>query len=288
MLAVALAPLGFGSQPGATTTKQIYVIRHGEKTYNPYRETMQTLACLSQIGWGRAYNLGCGIFGRPARGGFDTPDYLFASPYRPINCRDEHGWYRTQQTISVVAYQLGFEVDTSVSFLANNPAFPNGPSYCDVNVGMHGCQTYGTDMGDGTHAWEAGMCCSPVAAAKMLEKMVATSAVNTILVSWEHVNIQWLAQALAEPHDIEALVDGDNWPGGNNYEIWFTNSRTRAVSTAGAARQRHSLASPAVSFWGGSGGGDESSSLERDRGCHVTTRVYRAQLCPSSVETRRH
>lgn len=42
-----------------------------------------------------------------------------------------------------------------------------------------------------------------------MKKKLAEIDGTTILVGWEHVNIQWLAQALAWPHDIQHQVDDE-------------------------------------------------------------------------------
>jgi hypothetical protein len=217
--------------------KRIYVIRHGEKSFDPYNENAYKVGCLSQMGWGRAYNL-VSLFGPNPRSDLHKADYVYAAQYRPINCRDEHGWYRTHQTVSAVAqavnkgkaclYDKDRCVDTSTSMNGDNSLFLKiaehvkgvhhddeewDKQYCDVKVGTPACIPYnaaGHILKPGRKVtdilWETGTCCNG-AAAETMKKKLAEMDGTTILVGWEHVNIQWLAEALAAPHIIQHRVD---------------------------------------------------------------------------------
>ena len=84
-------------------TRVVYLMRHGEKTFNKRNKTAYLYACLSEKGWARAYNLKA-LFGPQPSPPFRTPSALFAGNYsNPSDCRDEHGWYRTQTTIAPLA-----------------------------------------------------------------------------------------------------------------------------------------------------------------------------------------
>ena len=133
--ALALAS-GFSSSSGsASTKKHIYIVRHGEKIATPddwampadleanFEEAFEeaqkkeTVQCLSEKGWARAYNLKT-LFG--THGSIAKPDAVFSANYgEPLDCTDRHGWYRTQQTVSAVAADLGLEVDNTLGFMPN-------------------------------------------------------------------------------------------------------------------------------------------------------------------------
>ena len=106
------------SPVGDDEMKVIYVIRHGEKTAGDVAagQLGHEEQCLSEKGWARAYNLRS-IFGRNPRDGFRTPDAIYAANYNsPLSCKDRHGWYRTEQTVSVVAKDLGIQVNSTLGF----------------------------------------------------------------------------------------------------------------------------------------------------------------------------
>jgi len=192
---LAFAALAF-APGGETVEKRIYVIRHGEKSFDPYNENAYKVGCLSQMGWGRAYNL-VSLFGPNPRSDLHKADYVFAAQYRPINCRDEHGWYRTHQTVSAVAQAVNKDkpclkdanrcVDTSTSMNGDNSLMLKiaehlkgvehddeewDKQYCDVKVGTPECIPYNAAAhilkpGDKVAdiLWETGMCCNGAAGA---------------------------------------------------------------------------------------------------------------------------
>lgn len=100
--------------------KVIYIIRHGEKIArnSGSLQRPEAVQCLSEKGWGRSYNLKS-VFGyTPSFNGcmpgdscsqnlppLRTPDALFSANYAdgPIDCKDEQGRYRTEQTIAALA-----------------------------------------------------------------------------------------------------------------------------------------------------------------------------------------
>ena len=99
-------------------SKIVYVIRHGEKIDGDVEAGQLGYEdqCLSEKGWARAYNLRS-LFGTNPIDGFRTPDAIYSANYNnPLSCKDRHGWYRTQQTVSVVARALGIEVDNTLGF----------------------------------------------------------------------------------------------------------------------------------------------------------------------------
>jgi len=60
----------------------------------------------------------------------------------------------------------------------------------------------------------SGTCCNQAAAESILSKLKEVS-VQTILISWEHINIQWLAHSLGAPKDkvVNAFCpDRKCWP----------------------------------------------------------------------------
>lgn len=197
------------------------------------------------MGWARAYNL-VSLFGSASGTLFPSPDVIFSAQYdaniigtleqfidltpqqeaeitarlRELgirgNCRDENGWYRTQQTVSAVAQDLGLEVNNSTGFL---PRFcrgedPYGPGIC---VPYSSAGPFENPYGE---------CCNPWSAAQMMAEL-EKPAVNNILVAWEHKNIQFLSRALANfppPNDAAVekvanqVVRVDE--GGNRTDIW--------------------------------------------------------------------
>ena len=197
----------------AAGSKHIYIVRHGEKIYTG-DDVATEFECLSEKGWARAYNLKS-VFS--VGGAHATPDAIFSADYADEttlapNCRDRHGFYRTQQTVSALAQAapggLGIKIDNSTSFM---PLFcgqlvapASKCSYADVVppawVSPNGsCCPYGavTAAGD---ASSLGMCCNEAAAGRILEKL-AEPGVRTILVAWESVNIGYLARAFGVPED---------------------------------------------------------------------------------------
>lgn len=274
-------------KPRPAGDKVIYVIRHGEKSYDYNRPHAQTFGCLSQMGWGRAYNL-VSLFGVPG-GRFRTPQYVYSAQYNGkgtydiddaeevlelllslgltkedleaiiasittfdlsdpqgtleelkeivpgdytladleeilrklegfgLNCRDENGWFRTQQTVSAVAAGLVVGVDNSTGFL---------PRLCE-DPGE--CVPYSTqDLFDSGSL--AGDCCNPHAAGAMVRKLEEES-VDAILVAWEHLNIMFLSIALAdfpagndkvdEVRGQVSLPDGGSSWDNNDYDIVY-------------------------------------------------------------------
>lgn len=196
----------------AGTTKHIYIIRHGEKfaadSGMPYENDY---ACLSEKGWARAYNLKS-IFGKS--GWLPAPDALYSANYFDSDeCRDEHGWYRTQQTLSALAQSapggLSLPIDNSTGFnpqLCGSKVHPSSPwadavpaalvseSGTCFPYGMCGTQKWGNGSRPCPDA-NAGMCCNLAAAHAMLARL-AEPGVDTLLVAWESVNTVWLARAL--------------------------------------------------------------------------------------------
>ena len=123
---LAFVPLAFcfssapSPAPKPSVDKVIYIIRHGEKIArnSGSLQRPEAVQCLSEKGWGRSYNLKS-VFGyTPSFNGcmpgdscsqnlppLRTPDALFSANYAdgPIDCKDEQGRYRTEQTIAALA-----------------------------------------------------------------------------------------------------------------------------------------------------------------------------------------
>jgi hypothetical protein len=212
--------------------KTIYIIRHGEKIYGDVSkgQLAYEAQCLSELGWARAYNLKS-IFGQRPRPPFKTPDALFSGNYEdPIDCRDKHGWYRTQQVISALASDapggLNMVVDNTTGWM---PAFcgltwnvSSKPGYLEHKASSQpepyksfvmnwtAAQPIGGTCSPKAVDGGNGMCCNPAAAKKMLAKL-AQPGINTILVAWEHSNIVYLAKALGAPKDAELPWPGDDF-----------------------------------------------------------------------------
>lgn len=211
----APAPVNMATVAGATVagaTKRIYIVRHGEKfaAGSDAQPFGYDYACLSEKGWARAYNLKS-VFG--PHGWLHTPDALFSANYLDTaECRDEHGWYRTQQTISALAHTpggLGLPIDNSTGWMPELCGAKVHPSAAWAKGGVPAelvsddgtCFPYGKCGGvmwDGSHGCDvpdSGICCNRAAADAMLAKL-AQPGVSTILVAWESLNTQWLARAL--------------------------------------------------------------------------------------------
>jgi len=222
------------SPVGDDERKVIYVIRHGEKTAGDVAagQLGHEEQCLSEKGWARAYNLRS-IFGRNPRDGFRTPDAIYAANYNsPLSCKDRHGWYRTEQTVSVVAKDLGIQVNNTLGFFpgvegcekkwlpeamskfrewnANQtnefPQWaldkldawaPEQPTLESTDYASTGvCCPYG-NAADTIPEYKdcPTSCCNEEAGAAILEALMMDD-VNTILVAWEHFNIGYLMAAL--------------------------------------------------------------------------------------------
>ena len=199
-----------------STSKVIYIIRHGEKQFDDANHTAYDYACLSEKGWARAYNLKS-LFGPRPHPPFRTPDALFAANYgNAIDCREGDAWYRTQATLEpLAALALGglhLAIDNTTRWLPHlcSPA-ERGP-----------CVEH--DMADPLaepHAF--GACCNVGAAAKLKAKL-AEPDVATILVAWEHANVRDLVLALGAPDCDPASTSGAachlEWRGPDYDPVW--------------------------------------------------------------------
>jgi len=211
--------------------KEIYLVRHGEKIEGDVEagQLAYEAQCLSEMGWGRAYNL-ASIFGKNPRPPYRTPDAVFSGNYgEPLDCRDHNGWFRTQQLVSVVADHISVEVDNSTGWLPHlcnqvwNPSAK--PGYIDhkasqqnghyanvitewVNKQPESADSlcYTRNFGAPVNQPQAGMCCNRAAANKMLNLL---NTEDTILVGWEHANIGFLSTALSQD---TIQFDASEWP----------------------------------------------------------------------------
>lgn len=170
-------------------TRVVYLMRHGEKTFNKRNKTAYLYACLSEKGWARAYNLKA-LFGPQPSPPFRTPSALFAGNYsNPSDCRDEHGWYRTQTTIAPLAAAspggLDLPVESGTGWL---------PTLCAAEERGHCRQA--AKSGSSPHDY--GVCCNTAAARRVKERL-AQHGVGAVLVVWEHANIGYLAEELGAP-----------------------------------------------------------------------------------------
>jgi len=207
---------------GSTKYKEIYLVRHGEKIDGDVDRGQlgHEAQCLSEKGWGRAYNL-ASIFGRNPRPPYKTPDAIFSGNYaEPLDCRDYHGWYRTQQLVSAVANQLDITVDNTTGWMPQlcgqvwNPLSKQGYSdhktkdqkahyasiiqkWIEDQPESPNSTCYVRNYGAPKEEMQAGMCCNAAAADKMIDTL-ELSNVDTILVGWEHANIGFLATALSQ------------------------------------------------------------------------------------------
>mmetsp|Transcript_21338 Transcript_21338/g.49041 ORF Transcript_21338/g.49041 Transcript_21338/m.49041 type:complete len:287 (-) Transcript_21338:208-1068(-) len=238
-LAAFSAALAFAGRLTSSPEKVVYIIRHGEKLKPDVPVPPQGYQCLSEKGWARAYNLKS-VFGARPMAPFRTPEALFSADYgEPFDCRDSHGWYRTQQTISALAAPgpggLNLTIDNSTGFLPNLCGQGVSPAVTEaIDLAITGLEKFLPDEGvaerllefvraevDGIKlGWCApygvlgdGTCCNSDAAEKIKAKL---EDVDVILVAWEHVNIQWLAKELGAPKT--AVIDGkcgqeECWPG---------------------------------------------------------------------------
>eukprot|EP00316_Scyphosphaera_apsteinii_P021095 CAMPEP_0119310160 /NCGR_PEP_ID=MMETSP1333-20130426/17850_1 /TAXON_ID=418940 /ORGANISM="Scyphosphaera apsteinii, Strain RCC1455" /LENGTH=371 /DNA_ID=CAMNT_0007314289 /DNA_START=81 /DNA_END=1193 /DNA_ORIENTATION=- len=243
----------------ASKTKTIYIVRHGEKIDGNKDAATPELAheaqCLSEKGWARSYNLKS-VFGRGSAEyhGFKTPDAIFSCNYgEPLDCRDRHGWFRTQQLVAALAESLDIKVNNKTGFQpdlcgmvwneeskagyidhkASKQAPPydslirkwteeqpsctgekctlNGKKSCHVRgFGPQKCDKNGKNCDLETRD-DDGTCCNADAAHKMLKKLKQQD-VNTILVGWEHGNINWLAAALSYQDYTTFMKTAAVWP----------------------------------------------------------------------------
>ena len=190
-------PRGVAWQP--STDKIVYIIRHGEKIFEPNNESAFDYACLSEKGWARAYNLRS-VFGPRPQPPFQTPDTLFAGDYaNTVDCRDHNGWYRTQATIAPLAARGPSSLGLPI---LNRSGW--GPGACAEPV--DNCPH--REPAEGGEAHGFGVCCNAAAATAIRERL-REERVNVILVCWEHTNIPVLAEALGVPK--AELAQG--WPG---------------------------------------------------------------------------
>ena len=225
----------------------IYIIRHGEKIAGDVAsgQLAHEAQCLSELGWARAYNLKS-IFGPRPRPPFRTPAAIFSADFgEPLDCRDAHGWFRTQQTVSALAANapggLGIAIHNETGFmpglcgLAWNASAKPGftahkadgqpepynntiTAWIDAQPTGGSCCPYGYGGCDGT-------CCNAAAARAMLTTL-ARADVHTVLVAWEHHNIPYLAVSLGAPTkgvvecEDDAGASVDCWPSGDYDSIW--------------------------------------------------------------------
>jgi len=204
-------------------SKHIYIIRHGEKIASDTAlgQLAKEGQCLSEKGWSRAYSL-VSIFGPRPQPPFRSPDAIFSENYRDaIDCRDKNGWYRTQQIVSAVARKLNVTVDNSTGSIPSNCNI----SWADASkpwVKQHKCYDQPEPFNSSCIKWVdeqlgggdcypfglgaeppslAGMCCNKAAATRMLEKLRETG-IESILVGWEHSDIQYLSIALGQDSEL--------------------------------------------------------------------------------------
>jgi hypothetical protein len=173
---------------GSTPDKIIYIIRHGEKIFDATNHSAYDYACMSEQGWARAYNLKA-VFGPRPQPPFRTPQALFSANYGDpgIDCRDEDGWYRTQQIIAPLAAPGRSGLDLTIN---NHTGWL--PHLCSAEVRGDDC-FHDPDPNGEPHGF--GMCCNTHAASTMKETLMRPG-VDTVLVAWEHWNIPFLALAL--------------------------------------------------------------------------------------------
>uniref|UniRef100_A0A7S3SB14 Uncharacterized protein n=1 Tax=Emiliania huxleyi TaxID=2903 RepID=A0A7S3SB14_EMIHU len=262
--------------------KVIYIIRHGEKIArnSGSLQRPEAVQCLSEKGWGRSYNLKS-VFGYtfsfngcmpgdscsqnlpPLR----TPDALFSANYAdgPIDCKDEQGRYRTEQTIAALANSgptsLNLPINNRLGFMPQLCGAGLNASFVQWLQAGGGAEIYSRflatleakrpvladDLTEAISGWldqvptqdaagapsscvpyqawgddpMSGMCCNR-AAAEAIKLKLLEPGVDTILVAWEHINIQWLALALGAPKGkvLDSECGGECWPG-DDYDIIY-------------------------------------------------------------------
>jgi len=175
----------------------VYIIRHGEKDYT--RNTAKgneayKYACESEEGWGRAYHM-LSVFGETNTKGFITPNALFSYDYYQTDCKTSRGYYRTQSTIAPLGFYLGIDI---------NNVTGSFPELCGYSSDNPDDKCHPPVKGESVH--DVGMCCN-VAAAKAIKETLFSkqcgTEVKSVLASWEHANISFLAQALGAEEKIE-------------------------------------------------------------------------------------
>ncbi|GMH75101.1 hypothetical protein TrLO_g12820 [Triparma laevis f. longispina] len=223
-----------GAQPQPTTTKKIYIFRHGEKVDANvviiHIHLSYDSQCLSEQGWAWAYNMKSDF---TETNNFSVPDVIFSGDYgNDWNCRDRNGWYRTQQIIQPLAISLNITVNNSTGFLPGSCGMvwlPEGkPPYINkkavqayagtkstfytncitqwVNdqpegTGENACAlrgTYWCDEQFSHFTFTESMCCNSASATKILATL-AEPDVTMALVAWEHASIRYLTVALEYP-----------------------------------------------------------------------------------------
>eukprot|EP00316_Scyphosphaera_apsteinii_P005452 CAMPEP_0119326698 /NCGR_PEP_ID=MMETSP1333-20130426/69088_1 /TAXON_ID=418940 /ORGANISM="Scyphosphaera apsteinii, Strain RCC1455" /LENGTH=267 /DNA_ID=CAMNT_0007335079 /DNA_START=67 /DNA_END=870 /DNA_ORIENTATION=- len=190
-----------------------------------------------------------------------TPDALFSANYAdgPIDCKDEFGRYRTEQTIAALAKSgatsLNLDIDNTYGFMPQLCGAGIDANFKELVAAAGGqitdfmAEFFSDDAVEKASAWfsalptksadgklstcipyggggkipgadpMAGMCCNK-AAAEVIRAKLVQKGVNTILVSWEHVNIQWLAVALGAPKAKVLDVECTKASGGKVKECW--------------------------------------------------------------------
>jgi len=176
--------------------KTIFIIRHGEKVWVPTNTTAYKYACLSEQGWARAYNMNF-VFGpTPNQTVLKTPDALFSFNYDDgtLDCRTSRGFYRTQAVIAPLGQTLGIEIDNSTGSKPDlcGPEFGTLRGNCSLPTPSESVNDYGP-------------CCN-VAAAAQIKSVLMEDGIDSILCSWEHSNIAYLANALGSNNCTDSKI----------------------------------------------------------------------------------
>lgn len=187
-------------------------------------ETAYKYACESQQGWARAYNMKS-VFGYHADI-FETPNNLFSFNYddETIDCKTSRGWYRTQATIAPLGKALDLEINNTTGSKPdlcgltmdsqNNDEYPGYNTTCHKPFPL-----------DSTHDY--GPCCNvqgALAIKSLLFPADGSKGVDTVLASWEHANIKFLANDLAMTDDVckheDPAICSIDWDGTNFDKVW--------------------------------------------------------------------
>jgi hypothetical protein len=159
LLRFAVLACGIAAAAGANRT--IFVIRHGEKTWG--------LGCLNAQGQARASALPSLFNGQPSpsHATFATPETLFANHYDdPIDCE------RCKQTLTPISQTLGLPLIFDYGCAR---ALTRAAARAATQSRTH-CGRYPFWLGGNSRAASA----------------ILQSNASTVLVAWEHVNIQYL------------------------------------------------------------------------------------------------
>jgi len=166
-------------------TRKIYIVRHGERAGNGFAQ-------LNECGWDRAYQLQS-LFGTKD---FAAPKAVYAFNYHHSDWPTSR--QRARETVSLVAKKFVKQDPTFLHCCEKDSTKPKTSKQCDPKA----VKGYRTHMSEASCAQDQQM-------AQKLHKRI--QEVDTILVGWEHENIQWLVYYLNAQKSYSKMNDVLAW-----------------------------------------------------------------------------